>query len=110
MPGLEHAGAREAGRSVWTPSGGTSLSSVRGLPQLAAGPAAAAKDSLPFHPGPHEGLGSMETTASSCAPASQRAAGAEHPAECRELGSWEAACRGRPPGPAAWRLGPSSER
>lgn len=53
---------------------------------------AAGKDTLPFRPGPREGLGSMETTASSCAPASLRAAGAVHLTEGSGLGSWEAAC------------------
>lgn len=49
----------------------------------------------------------METTASSYAPASWRAAGAVHLMECRELGSWEAAYHGT--GLAAWSLGSSSE-
>lgn len=67
------------------------------------------KDTPSFCPGPHEGLGSTETTASSCAPASFRAAGAAGLMECRELGSWEVACRGGHPGPKARSLDSSSD-
>lgn len=69
----------------------------------------ASKNTHPFCLGPHGGLGSMETTASSCAPAKLRAAGAAHLVECRELGSLEAACHGSLPGLAAWSLDSSSE-
>lgn len=51
----------------------------------------------------------METTASSCAPAKLRAAGAARLVECRELGSLEAACHGSLPGLTAWSLDSSSE-
>lgn len=66
------------------------------------------KDTL-FCPGPHEGLGSTETTASSRAPASLRAAGAACLMERRELGAWEVACGGSHPSPEAWSLDSSSD-
>lgn len=79
-----------------------------GSPTRLQGPTTS-KDTHPFRLGPHGGLGSMEITAYSCAPAKLRAAGAARLVECRELGSSEAACRGSLPGLAAWSLGSSSE-
>lgn len=81
---------------------------VLGCPVGLPGPTTS-KDTLPFCAGPQGGLGSMETTASSCVPAWLRAAGAARLVGCLGLGFVEAACHGGLPGLAAWSLDSSSQ-